>query len=123
MKIQKSGLEIRKSGSLNNLYKDVDMVLNNYGIKTGEINVNVQVNATAHSLQKMLNTESHFSVCCIRECASLCQIVISNERMKLYQTQHCVYWKEMTSEFRQMLVAMVLDDFRCVLNPSSVSIV
>lgn len=42
--------------------------------------------------------------------------------MKVYQTQHCIDWSEMTNEFRQMLVAMVLDDFRCVLNPSDVSV-
>ena len=122
MQIQKLGLEIRKLGSLNNLYKDVDMVLSNYGIKAGEINANVQINAVAHSLQKMLKTERHFSVCCIRDCASLCQICISAERMKVYQAQHCVNWDEMTNEFRQMIVAMVLDDFRCVLNPSDVSV-
>ncbi|MBK7360675.1 MAG: hypothetical protein WAT16_08820 [Saprospiraceae bacterium] len=98
------------------------MVLSNYGIKSGEINANVQVNAVAHSLQKMLKTEMHFSVCCIRDCAALCQICISSERMKVYQTQHCINWSEMTNEFRQILVAMVLDDFRCVLNPSDVSI-
>ena len=122
MQIQKLGLEIRKIGSLNNLYKDVDVVLSNYSIKSGEINANVQINAVAHSLQKMLKTESYFSVCCIRDCASLCQIYISAERMKVYQTQHCVNWSEMTNDFRQMLIAMVLDDFRCVLNPSDVSV-
>lgn len=122
MQIQKLGLEIRKLGSLNNLYKDVDMILTNYGIKSGEINTNVQVNATAHSLQKMLSVEKYCDVCCIKECASLCQICISAERMKVYQTQHCVYWNEMMPDFRQMLVAMILDDFRCVLNPSDVSV-
>lgn len=122
MQIQKLGLEIRKLGSLNNLYKDVDMVLTNYGIKTGEINTTVQVNATAHSLQKMLSVDKYCDVCCIKECASLCQVCISAERMKVYSTQHCVYWKEMMPDFRQMLVAMILDDFRRVLNPSDVSV-
>ncbi len=116
MQIQKLGLEIRKIGSLNNLYKDVDAVLSKYDIKSGEINATLQVNAVAHALQKMLSTDGYFSICCIRECASLCQIIISGERMKLYQTQHCIHWKDMMPDFRQMLVAMVLDDFRCVLN-------
>ena len=122
MQIQKLGLEIRKLGSLNNLYKDVDTVLSNYGIKSGEINTTVQVNATAHSLQKMLSVDKYLDVCCIKECASLCHVCISAERMKVYQTQHCVYWSQMTNDFRQMLVAMILDDFRCVLNPSDVSV-
>jgi hypothetical protein len=123
MRIQKLGLEIRKIGNLDNLYRDVDLVLSKYQIKSGEINANVQVNAVAHSLQKMFKTENYFSVCCIRDCASLCQINISAERMRVYQTQHCVSWSEMTDDFRQMLVAMVLDDFRCVLNPSDVSVI
>ena len=118
MKIEKLGLEIRKLGSLNNLYKDVDIVLSNYGIKSGEINANVQSNAVAHSLQNMLKPERYFSFCCIRDCAALCQIRISAERIKLYETQHCISWSEMTNEFRQMLVAIILDDFRSVLNPS-----
>lgn len=122
MQIQKLGLEIRKIGSLSNLYKDVDMVLSNYEIKSGEVNTNVQVNAVAHALQKMLSVDKYCDVCCIKECASLCQICISDERMKLYRTQHCIYWREMAPEFRQMLVAMILDDFRYVLNPPSMPV-
>jgi hypothetical protein len=57
MQIQKLGLEIRKLGSLNNLYKDVDMILRNYDIKSGEINTTIQSNAVAHALQKMLSVE------------------------------------------------------------------
>jgi len=122
MIIHKLGLEIRKL-DLNNLYKDVDAILSNYGIRSGEINTTVQINATVHSLQKMLSVDSYLDVCCIRDCASLCQICISSERMKVYHTQHCVYWNTMLPDFRQMLVAMILDDFRCVLNPTIVSVV
>ena len=115
MQIQKLGLEIRKLGSLKNLYKDVDLVLSNYGINKGEINTNIQINAVAHALQKMFDVEKYFDVCTIKDCAKLCQICISEERMLLYNTQHCVYWNAMTNEFKQMMVAMILDDFRCVL--------
>lgn len=118
MEIQKLGLEIRKIGSLNNLYKDIDRVLNNYSIKHGEVNANVQALAVAHSLQKMLSVDKYCDVCCIKECAKMCQICISCERMQIYQTQHCIYWKDMLPDFRQMLFAMILDDFRSILNPS-----
>jgi hypothetical protein len=30
---------------------------------------------------------------------------------------HCIEWSEMLPDYRQMLVAMVLDDFRTVLCP------
>lgn len=122
MQIQKLGLEIRKLGSLTNLYNDVDMVLNNYKIPANGINRTIQATATAHSLQTMLKTENYFSVCCIKDCAKLCQITIDAERMNVYNSIHCVSWNEMLPEFRQMIVAMILDDFRCVLNPSDVAV-
>jgi len=121
MQIQKLGLEIRKLGSLHNLYKDVDMVLSNYKVPANGINRTIQAAATAHSLQKMLKTESHFSVCCITDCAKLCQICIDSERMIVYNSIHCVHWNEMLPDFRQMIVAMVLDDFRGILNPQDVA--
>lgn len=117
MQIQKLGLEIRKIGSLSGLYRDIDQVLKSHKILSGEINATVQVNATAHALQRMLSTTKYCDITTINECADLCQIVISKERLKVYRTMHCVHWNEMTDEFRQMLVAMILDDFRCVLNP------
>lgn len=118
MQLQRLGIEVRKVGNLNNLYNDVDLVLKNYSIPPKTTSGVVQANAVAHSLQKMLQSDNYFSVSTIQHCASLCQIFISYERMQLYQTQHCMQWNEMTEDFRQQLVAMVLDDFRGVLNPT-----
>lgn len=113
--LNKLGFEIRKIGSLDNLYQDVDRVLSNFRVDNGQINISVQVNAVAHSLQKMISSQNYFDVCTIRNCAELCGLVIPADRMKVYQTQHCIHWSEMTTDFRQLLVAMVLDDFRSVL--------
>ena len=118
MQIQKLGLEIRKIGNVQNLYSDVDMVLRNANVPSQGINLTVQQQTVAHSLQKMLNTERHCDVCTIRTCAELCQICISSERMKVYSAMHCVNWSDMLADFRQLLIAMILDDFRCVLCPS-----
>lgn len=120
MQIQKLGLEIRKLGNLNNLYKDVDMVLSNYNVPVNGINATIQAATVAHSLQKMLQTQNYFDICCVRNCAELCQICIDKERMKVYQSIHCINWNEMLPDYRQMIVAMVLDDFRSVLNPQNV---
>lgn len=120
MQIHKIGLEIRRIGSLKNLYKDVNTVLEKHQIESGGINATVQVNTTAHALHKMLQTKNYCSVSTIKECADLCQIVIREERIKVYRAMHCVHWDEMEDDFRQMLVAMILDDFRDVLNPTEI---
>ena len=103
------GLEIRKAGDINTLYENVDSVLS-------KINMDdMKKLSVAHALQKMLSTERHFNICAIRDCAKVTQTIIDDERMRIYQTQHCINWNEMLPEFRQNLVAMVLDDFRHVL--------
>jgi len=96
MQIQKFGLELRKIGSVENLYKDVDIVLNSYGIKSGEITRTVQVQSVAHALQKMMNVKSYFCICTIDTCSELCQINISKERRLIYRNAHCMHWNEMT---------------------------
>ena len=116
MEIQKFGIEIRSMGNVKNVYKDVDRMLGNYNIPKKGINVAIQIQTVAHSLQKMMSVENYFDVCAIRNCAKLCQINISNERMSMYSSIHCMGWNEMTPEYKQAVVAMVLDDFREVLN-------
>jgi hypothetical protein len=63
----------------------------------------------------MLQVGKHFSICIVTDCAKAVQIHIPVERMRIYQTAHCMPWNEMTPEYRQSLTAMVLDDFRAVL--------
>ena len=115
MQIQKFGLELRKIGNVKNLYSDVDILLNRYNLKNG-VNADLQIQSVAHSLQKMLNVKSHFSVCTIDLCSELCQLNIPKDRYLVYRNAHCMNWNEMTEDFRNMLVALVLDDFRSVLN-------
>ena len=106
-----------QTGNVKNLYNDVDMVLRNNSVQPGAINANVQVATVAHALQKMLKTQRYFDVCTIDKCAELCQVCIPKERMLVYRTVHCVDWNEMLPDYRQLVVAMVLDDFRMVLCP------
>lgn len=115
--MQKFGIEIRRSGTLSGLYKDVDSVLSQCGMADGGVSDTAKVATVAHSLQKMLNADSYFSACTITNCANVCQVCISRERMSVYNAAHCIQWNEMMPDYRMMLVAMVLDDFRAVLNP------
>jgi len=40
--------------------------------------------------------------------------------MTIYNCVHCMHWNEMLPEYRQTVMAMVLDDFRSVLNPMEI---
>lgn len=118
------GLELRKKDSpmkMSTIYDNVDKILSESGINKDCVSFDVQSQAIAHSLHKMLKSDSYFCICTIRNCIELSNLVISKERMNLYQTQHCVHWNEMTEDFRTKLVAMILDDFRSILNPTDVT--
>lgn len=111
------GLEIRKSGSIKNLYRDVDIILNNNGIPQGGVNQEVQLNTITHTLHKMLQPGATFYVCDVQKCAEIAGIHIIKERLDIYRSIHCMKWSEMLPDFRQQIMAMILDDFRVILNP------
>ena len=115
MIIKSLGLEIRKPETLDSLYEKVDSVLENNGFTGNNISTEVKVQTVAHALQDMLQPHKHFSVCTIDECAEVSGVCISYERRKIYQTIHCLNWSKMLPEYRQMIIAMILDDFRLVL--------
>jgi hypothetical protein len=110
------GIEIRRKGDITSLYKDVNTTLQRAGVLGGIIPEHIQATSVAHSIQKMLSSP-RFDICTIRDCSKLVGLVIPSERMSLYSTQHCIDWSEMLPEFREVMVAMVLDDFKAVLNP------
>lgn len=109
------GIEIRKAGNTENLFRDVDMILSQSGIPSRGVSNEMQRHTVAHALQKMIRVDGHFSVCCIRNCVDVCQIPVCQERMAIYSACHCVNWNAMEPDFRTKLIAMVLDDFREVL--------
>lgn len=111
MTIRKFGLELRKINNVSALYKDVNLILNQVNLS------DIRVQTVAHSLQKMLQVQNYFDVCTINNCAKICQLCIPDERMDIYRSIHCIQWNEMTQEYRQIIVAMVLDDFKTVLMP------
>jgi hypothetical protein len=114
------GIEIRKVGHINApaLFKDIDRVLAGSGIQShgGSPGVAMQVTTIAHSLQSML-TKDWFSVSTVTECAKIAQITISSERMQIYNSMHCIHYNTMLPDYMLALKAMVLDDFRSILNP------
>lgn len=110
------GIEIRRKNNIHNLYSDVNLVLSRNGVEKNVVPNNIAASGVAHALNKMLNG-NYFDICVVRECVKLTGLIISSERMSFYSTQHCIYWNEMLEDHRQVLVAMILDDFKPVLNP------
>lgn len=111
------GLELRKTTgvSAKSLFADVDRILAASGVTPGSVGGKVQQQAVAHSLQNMMKPDKYFDVCTVRNCANVCGVVVSRERMDVYSSQHCIHWNEMLPDFRATLCAMILDDFREVL--------
>lgn len=111
------GLELRRKNNIQNIYSDVTAVLAKAGVDGNQVSLEVQSQSVAHSIQKML-AGNYFDICTIKDCAKLVKLIIPQERLNVYSTQHCVNWSEMLPDYRQVLIAMILDDFREVLNPS-----
>lgn len=109
------GLELRRANNMRNLYKDVDRILSK--VPPGEVTKDVQADAVAHALHAMMQPGKWFDVCAVREASELTGVFISSERMNVYRLAHCISWEKMTPEYRQTLMAMVLDDFRSILYP------
>ena len=107
MIMQSLGLEVRKIGSMPDLFKEVDMVL-------GRDN-KLESQTVVHALQKMFRPEQYCDVCNIKTCAEICGIVIPLKHLNIYQTLHCMHWNEMSDEYRGLIIAMILGDFRTVL--------
>ena len=110
------GLELRKTDTVDDLYKSVNNILATAGVPNGSVTQQVQMETVAHALRKMLDTGGYFDVCTIDKCMKVAQIHISKERCDVYHAIHCVHWRDMTADYRQTIIAMVLDDFRDVLN-------
>lgn len=107
------GVEIIRKGSAVDLYKHVDRVLAE--TEQGRLPEGVNRGAVAHALQRMLKLDHWMDVCTIRDCEKFKSRPVPSERMQVYRSTHCVHWRDMEPDFRQKLVAMVLDDFRELL--------
>lgn len=104
-------IQIRKVGNFSSLYKEIDGLLAKNKIISGEVGRSIQQQAVAHSLQNMFK-EKYFNVVTVQDCASLANIKISSQRKDVYRSQHCINWGDMTTDFKEVLIAMVMDDFR-----------
>ena len=116
--MQLFGIEIRKANNLA-LLSHVDKVLQKFEVTKENIGDKARVTGALQALQSMMKSASEgcgrFDICSIREAAELCNICISNDRVNFYRIHHCIQWSKMTKDNRELLMAMVLDDFREVL--------
>lgn len=112
-------LEIRKAGSFPALFENVDQVLAKHGMVSGQVSIKAAIQTVEHSLNHMLKNMSYFCVTTIRSCAESAAIHISSPRMAIYSAAHCVRWGDMTADYKEMLIAMVMDDFRSLFEEKS----
>ena len=120
--MQRFGIEIREASTMPSLYREVDCVLARNKVSDMHVGDDVKVQAVAHALQKMISSDRHFDIICVRNCAEITSVVIPKSRMDIYRSAHCMQYDQMTPQYRELLVAMILDDFRAVLNPVSTDI-
>lgn len=109
------GLEIRKKGQLSNIYSDVNTILKKHNIPEKSITHSLIRDGVAHSLHRMLKSDHWLDITVIDACVKISGIHITSERHLLYRAQHCVNWNEMLKDFREQIIAMILDDFKEVL--------
>ena len=114
------GLELRRSNTLVGLYEEVDNTLAKFNVQKGGVSSTMARDTVAHALQKMIKG-SHLSICTVDRISSVCGVIIPAERRNVYSSIHCMNWNEMTPEYRQEIVAMLLDDFRSVLMPEEIT--
>ena|ERR1700749_2454565 len=114
---KKFAVEIRKTEAVEDLFKQVDLVLKNHNILPESTSESAENLTVAHVLHRMIHDGDHFFIQTIQRCATICHITISADRILIYKSIDCMQWGAMTPEYRKVIVAMVLDDFREVLNP------
>lgn len=113
---RKIGIEITNKSESKKLFEQADILLDKNNIPPNGITREIQAQTVAHALQKMIRNDVYFSVTTLEKCANVCGIIISKERMNVYDTIHCMNWNEMIPEYRLMIISMILDEFRGILN-------
>ncbi len=112
MSIEIFNFQIRKLDNFDSVYKDVDRILAKHDIVSGGVSKKITTQGVAHSLQEMIKNKGYFDICTVKKAAELASIHLSSERNKLYSVAHCINWGDMTDDYKQCLIAMVMDDFR-----------
>lgn len=102
--------QIRKIGTMEDLYKEVDIVLGNAK--------DIETKVLACGLKNMFAPNKHLDVCFIRQASELFGIHIDKKRMLIYGQLHCIDWSAMEEDVRSTVMSLILDDFRTILNPA-----
>jgi len=106
------GLTIYKKENFISFYKHVDSILEKNKLVSGEVNKNIEKQAVAHALQNMMQHQNFFSICTIRTACRVAGVQLSSKREAIYEAAHCINWGDMTKDYKNCLIAMIMDDFR-----------
>ena len=110
------GIEITRKSTVKEIYRQVDLALKKHNITSGEITVELRVQAIEHKIQSIFN-KSFFSVTYIKELSEFSFVkIIGTQRYSIYRALHCMQYADMTDVFRNTLKKMVLEDFGVFIN-------
>jgi hypothetical protein len=112
--------ELRKIGTLSNLYDEVDKTLKRAGADKGNIPFKMIQTGVAYCLNRMFKNESTFHMYDLNKCFEAANVKISTEKEKLYRSFSGTNWGDMEQEVKNTLIAMILDDLRDILNPQEI---
>lgn len=114
---KKFAVEIRNPDAIRDLYIEVDKILGIFKVPESGISEESQAHTVAHVLHSMINIEDSFRHYTITQCAKMANITLHQERIDTYRSVDFMKWSNMEANYRKLIVAMILDDFRSVLNP------
>ena len=110
-------LNFTKDEEVKFLYDHVDDLLVKFMISKNNVTPQIKIDGVLNALRNLFK-KGFFDICVVKDCAELLKLKIPETRLLLYRTQHCIHWKDMEPQFRDALIAMILDDFRGALNLS-----
>ena len=110
-------LNFTKDEEVKFLYDHVDDLLVKFMISKNNVTPQIKIDGVLNALRNLCK-RGFFDIGVVKDCAELLKINIPETRLLLYRTQHCIHWKDMEPQFKDALIAMILDDFRDALNLS-----
>lgn len=102
---------ISKNASITALIEQADSVLGKYE-SNGQIPENIKGQAVLSVLKKMTQDKDWFDVSAVNDLAKLNEVTISREHQELFDSMHCIHWRDMGQETKEYLMALMVDYFR-----------
>lgn len=85
-------------------------VLKKYG-NNGYVPEKIKGQATLSSMKRFMEGD-YLDVCAVRHMAKLNEVSVSTEHMDLFQSLHCVNWRDIHPDTREYVAALLVNYFK-----------